>query len=483
MSFEFVKNHLLKIKIEKYILLLFFFGLPFGSFSQSYKNKKPVYKTRILFIFDASQSMMGKWEGNVMGTSGAYSKQAKINIARNLLVQMVDSMRDVKNLELALRVYGDRYYVPPQRCDDTRLAVPFGTANADKIIMTLKNIQPKGTTPIAHSLELAGDDFPPCEYCRNVIVLITDGIEACDGDPCSVSLELQKKGIILKPFVIGIGLDVNFKKTFECVGNYYDAADPERFKEVLGIVISQALNNTTMQVNLLDQAGNPTETNVNMTFYDNITGDIRYNFIHTINAKGNPDTLILSPMTTYKIKVHTIPPVESDTFSLVPGKHKVVGIDAPQGYLKIQSDVNLNKNLQVLIRKPGDCQTVNVQQVGTTEKYIVGKYDLEILTLPRIVTPDVEIKQSYTTTIKIPKPGIVTFMLPSLGYGSIYKRKGKDIEWVINLRTDQTNQNFTLLPGKYQIIYRAKNANASIYTIKKEFKVTSGSSIQVVLRN
>jgi len=476
-DFKLLRNK----NIEKTILFFFLLTFSLTGFSQS--NKKPVYKTRILFIFDASQSMMGKWEGNVMGTSGTYSKQAKIDIARNLLVQMVDSMRDVKNLELALRVYGDQYYVPPQRCDDTRLAVPFGSDNADKIMMTLKNIQPKGTTPIAHSLTLAGDDFPPCEFCRNVIVLITDGIEACDGDPCAASLELQKKGIILKPFVIGIGLDVNFKKTFECVGNYYDAADPERFKEVLGIVISQALNNTTMQVNLLDQAGNPTETNVNMTFYDNTTGDIRYNFIHTLNAKGNPDTLILSPMTIYKIKVHTIPSVESDTFSLVPGKHKIVGIDAPQGYLKIQTDDNLYKDLQVLVKKDGNCEIINVQQANTTEKYIVGKYDLEILTLPKIITPGVDIEQSHTTTVKIPKPGIVTIMLPSIGYGSIYKRKGKDIQWVTNLLTNQTNQSFTLLPGSYQVIYRAKNANASIYTIKKGFKITSGRSLQVVLKN
>lgn len=463
-------------------IYFFFTVLLFLAHTTFAQKNKQLYKTRILFIFDASQSMLGKWEGDVMGANGTFSKQPKINIARNFLIQMLDSMREVKNVELALRVYGHQYYVPPQRCDDSKLEVPFALNNADKIIMTLKNIQPKGTTPIAHSLALAGDDFPPCDFCRNVIVLITDGIEACDGDPCSVSLELQKKGIIVKPFVIGIGLDVNFKKTFECVGNYYDAANPERFKEVLGIVISQALNNTTMQVNLLDQAGNPTETNVNMTFYDNTTGRVCYNFVHTINAKGNPDTLIISPMTKYKIKVHTIPPVESDTFSLVPGKHKIVGIDAPQGFLKIQTDDNLYNNLDVIVKQSGQCEAVNVQFANTTEKYLVGKYDIEILTLPKIITHDVQIKQSYTTTIKIPKPGIVTFMLPTIGYGSIYRLNKKDMEWVVNLRTDLTNQNFTLLPGTYQVIYRAKNANQSVYTIKKQFKITSGSSISMTVR-
>src|SRR5690606_12091970 len=129
-----------------------------------------------------------------------------------------------------------------------------------------------GTTPIAQSLDRAATDFPPCENCRNVIILITDGIEACDGDPCAVSRQLQKKGIILKPFVIGIGLDESFKKSFECVGTYFDATNEETFQKVLGIVISQALQNTTAQVNLLDINNKPSETDVPITFYDRASG-------------------------------------------------------------------------------------------------------------------------------------------------------------------------------------------------------------------
>ncbi len=131
----------------------------------------------------------------------------------------------------------------------------------------------KGPLPIAHSLELGGGDFPAgCEDCRNIIILITDGVEACDGDACAVSLELQRKGIILKPFVIGIGIDENFRQTFNCIGRFYNAAQEEKFGEIMDVVISQALNATTAQVNLLDINGNPTETNVNLTFYDSSSG-------------------------------------------------------------------------------------------------------------------------------------------------------------------------------------------------------------------
>jgi len=451
-------------------LTIIFFALFWLGTSTAYPQMSGQKKTltRILFIFDASQSMLGKWE-----------KHNKIYVARKLLSRMVDSLRYVPNVQLALRVYGHQSYVPPQDCDDTKLEVPSGDNNADKIISVLRNLQPKGTTPIAHSLELAAEDFPDCDYCRNVIILITDGIEACDGDPCKVSLALQQEGIILKPFVIGIGLDENFKKTFECVGNYYDAKDEKRFEEVLGIVISQALNNTSMQVNLLDRNGNPTETNVPMIFYDEHKR-IKYSFVHTMNAKGNPDTLILSPMYKYKIKVNTIPPVYSDTFGLVPGKHKIVGIDAPQGYLKIEADKQLHKDLKVIIRKKAGAPTLNVQNANSTERYITGKYEIEILTLPRIIS-QVSILQSHTTTVKVPKPGILSVKFESPGYGAIYQNKDNDMIWVCNLDENNMFQNFTLQPGTYTVVYRARNVHETIMTIRKTVEIRSGATVSIRL--
>ncbi len=432
--------------------------------------QQPKQKTRILFIFDSSQSMLGKWEtGN------------KITIARKLLKQMVDSLNNVPNVELALRVYGHQSIVPPQDCSDTRLEVPFAKNNANKIKSVLDRIRPKGTTPIAHSLELAAQDFPKCDNCRNIIILITDGIEACDGDPCAVSQALQKKGIILKPFVIGIGLDIEFRKSFECVGQYYDAANEKRFKEVLGVVISQALNNTSCQINLLDQAGNPTETNVNMTFIDKANGKIKNNYIHTLNNRGVPDTIYLEPFITYKVKIHTIPPVYIDSLKLTPGKHSTFAVDAPQGYLTIKTNDINQKNVSVIVRKSKEMETLNVQKVNSTDKYIIGKYDVEILTLPRIKINNVEIKQSYTTTLNIPASGIATFAYSATGYGSVYLLKGETMEWVYNLKTNTRKESINLQPGTYKVVFRSKNANQTLFTKEKTFKVTSRGSILVRL--
>ena len=429
--------------------------------------------SRILFVFDASQSMMGYWQSD-----------RKINIARNVLIKMVDSLEKLDNVQMALRVYGHQFPVPPQNCNDTRLEVPFAKGNAPRIRQELRYLNPKGTTPIANSLQAAAQDFPQeCNDCRNIIILITDGIEACDGDPCAVSYELQKQGIILKPFVIGIGIDEGFRKTFDCIGNYYNAANEEKFSEVLGVVISQALNSTTAQVNLLDKSGLPTETNVNMTFFDHFSGKVKYNFIHTMNYRGVPDTLVLDHLVTYDLRVNTIPPVWVDSIKLPVGKHTVIAADCPQGTLLVKVDGDAQyRGVQFIVRQHNKMQTLNMQEINAEEKYIIGKYDIEIPVLPRIYVNNVVINQSTTTTITVPRPGIVNLLKSAPGYGSIYVRKStKNEEWVCNINNNIKNETIVLQPGVYRIVFRAMNAKQTLYTINKIVEVKSANAETVEL--
>ncbi|MEY4594431.1 MAG: hypothetical protein RIQ47_841, partial [Bacteroidota bacterium] len=233
----------------------------------------------------------------------------------------------------------------------------------------------------------------------------------------------------------------------------------------------------TLQVNLLDEQLQPTETNVNMTFYDRFTGEAKYNFIHTLNSKGNPDTLVIDPLPTYKIVVHTIPPVSKDSINLTPGKHTTIGIDAPQGYLNIKFDGPTEaRKTQAIVRLRNELNTLNVQSLNATEKYLTGKYDLEVLTLPRTYIQAVSIDQSKTTTVQLPRPGIITLVSNSVGFGSIYSTSTETLSWVCNLDENQTRETFTLQPGSYKVVYRPKNSRESIYTIEKEFRVISGES-------
>jgi Ca-activated chloride channel family protein len=425
-----------------------------------------------LFLLDASGSMFARME-----------RDTRINIAKRLLSNIVDSLQGAKNVELALRVYGHTSPPAKRDCKDTRLEVPFRINNHADIKKRIQSISPKGTTLIAYSLQQAAYDFPLEPNTRNVIILITDGIEECQGDPCAISEALQSKGVVLKPFIIGLGSTVDFQKAFECVGRYYDANTEEQFNTVLNMVVSQALNNTTAQVNLLDVYSKPTESNVNMTFYETEHNQMVYNYMHTINEKGNPDTILLDPLYKYKMVVHTIPPIVKDNISVTAGKHTIIGVDAAQGELLVRIDGVTNyDNLKFIVRPSNQNKTLHVQNANIKEKYLVGKYDLEVLTLPRMFFKDAAVDQNMVTTIQIPQPGKLNITYPIQNfYTDIYQVIRGELIWVHKLSVDVQRHNIIIQPGDYKLIYRGKGATRSNNTFIREFKINSGQATNITL--
>jgi len=449
----------------------FLTGLIFILFTSISFAQKELSTTRILFIFDASQSMFGHFSG-----------APKIDIAQKMLSAAIDSLKNVPNLELALRVYGNRSQIRPgfQDCEDTHLEVPFGPGNIPDIKNVLKSTYPKGTTPIAKSLEETINDFTPCSNCRNIVVLITDGLEACDGDPCAISRALMKNGIYLKPFVIGLGVLEEFKRNFYCIGNFYDAKDKGTFKTVLSLVLNEAINSTSVQVNLLDVNGKPVETNVDMTFYDQGTGELKYNFIHTMNFQDLPDTLSIDPSVKYRIVVHTIPSVEITEVALKPGQHNIVPIETPQGSVSLKVNGGRVNNLNFIVKEEEECEILNVQKVDQEVKYLVGTYDIEVLTVPRIKTT-IEVAQSKNTNIEIPAPGIVAVKVTTKGFGSIYVLEGDNQVLVYSIDPQFPSESVQLQPGNYKYVFRGEKANRAFYTVEKDFIIKSGKSVVITL--
>ncbi len=420
---------------------------------------------------DASKSMSGKWHG-----------ESKYTIARTILSQILDSLSVVGNVEVALRVYGHMKGFPPQNCNDTRLEVPFAKDNIDEIKYRLKQLSPKGTSPISSSLLKSKTDFTPCSNCRNIVVLITDGIEECGGDICEVSAALQKEGIFLKPFIIGIGHDTH--EAYDCAGNYYNAANKEQFTEVLNIIITKVLSKTSLQVNLLDQYNRPTETNVNMTFINKSSGKVAYNLVHTLNSKGLPDSLNIDHLPEYKVVINTIPPRVIDPVILTEGKHTTISTLCPQGSLivKLQGSSKADFNPAILVKAKNYNEILNIQYFNNNVKYISGKYDLDILTLPAIHLEGVEIVPDNQTNIKIENPGIATIQKSIRGYGSIYLLKGNNQILVINFGSiSNQTESLYLQPGRYLLVFRSKYVYQSVTTIEKEFVIKSEKTTRIKL--
>lgn len=325
------------------VIAFFIFTLVSGHITAQQVQQKIPEKTRILFLLDASGSMLASWK-----------QEYRIDVAKRILSNMVDSLRGNNDLELALRVYGHMFFRKSQNCTDSRLEVPFSPGNHDQIINKLNNIKPKGTTPIAYSLEQSANDFPEKEGFRNIIVLITDGLESCDGDPCAVSLALQQKGIFLKPFVIGIGgLKSDFDEEFSCIGKYYNAEDDVSFRKALQEAIETTMATTTATVELQGNIGSIKYSNVNVTFENNFTGTPAFDFIHYQDANKNPDTVEVDPVLSYNIIVHTLPSVLKRKVNIQPGQHNHLILKTPQGRLQItqKNTKSYQASVQVIMKK------------------------------------------------------------------------------------------------------------------------------------
>jgi len=437
----------------------------YSSIAQTKLQQRVPEKTRILFLFDGSGSMLEPW---------GKPNQIKINIAKSILTQIVDSLKQNDKLELALRIYGHRSPREANNCKDTWLEVPFKPKNHKLIIDKINEIKPKGVTPITYSLEQAAKDFPAGVGYRNIVILITDGIESCGGDLCATSRELQKKGVFLRPYIIGLGLRA--EKTLDCAGKYISAETPREFHEELNKAIQATFSKTTVSVELLDARNQSTESNVNVSFVNSLTGISMYDFVHYRDTQGRPDSVQIDPVVDYDFVVNTIPPVVKRNVTIEIGKHNVVRIPVPQGNLIVQQEGRKDNSLEVIVREKDKTDIIHTQRSNETVRYITGKYEVETLTLPRRKF-SVDIQANKNQNIYLPSPGIVNFNTISTGFGSLYEVNADGTQqWITNLDNRKSNFTLTMLPGRYKIVFRVRNAAGSKFTGFKVFDLASGET-------
>ncbi len=237
---------------------------------------------------------------------------------------------------------------------------------------------------------------------------------------------------------------------FECIGSYTDAESKAAFENVLTNILSKALLNTTVQINLNTTEAKPLETDVSMFLYEAGTTNLKYTFVHTLNRKGLPDTLVLDPSLKYDLQVATVPPVFKSHISIAPHTHNVIQVPAGQGQLKITSARSPEGTiLETRILETSSSKTLHVQQLGDIQKYLVGTYQLEILTLPRTYK-EIQSEQSKLTSIDVTPAGELVYQATKGIVGQLfYERNPGQWEWVIDLKYNQNSGKIKLQLGTY----------------------------------
>lgn len=168
---------------------------------------------KAIIVLDASGSMWGQIDG-----------KTKIEIARETLTQVLGTIPDT--LDLGLVAYGHR---EKGSCSDIEEIVKPGPGTHGAIEAAVKELNPKGKTPIADAVEQAAISLSYQEDKATVIV-ITDGIETCNADPCALASELEAAGIDFTAHVIGFGLTVEEGRKVACLaentgGRYLQASN------------------------------------------------------------------------------------------------------------------------------------------------------------------------------------------------------------------------------------------------------------------
>jgi Ca-activated chloride channel family protein len=166
-----------------------------------------------LLILDASYSMLRRLNTGM----------TRFAAARDVIDQTVDLFP--ADARIALRVFGSGAQTGRNDCRDTVLKVPFAPAatNAALIKLALAESHARGVTPIAFTLQQAAGDFHDSSISRT-IVLVSDGAEDCNGDPCGAAAALYAAGFVIN--TIGFGTSVQGSRQLQCIakatgGEYY----------------------------------------------------------------------------------------------------------------------------------------------------------------------------------------------------------------------------------------------------------------------
>ena len=258
------------------------------------RNGRPtmsINERAVEIVVDASRSMWGRMEG-----------QPKMIVAKEILQDVSDWFPG--ELNLALRAYGNASASELRNCADSQLLVAFGEDNREPIRAAIADLRPLGQTPLAYALNQVAHDFGELQGER-AVVLVTDGIESCGGDPVAAARTLSNQGIAIH--VIGFGLGNTADE---------DTASLDAIAQASGGRFLMAHSAEELKEALVGTVGTPFRVFSGSTVVAN-------------GALGSGEPILL-PDGEYRVQVNSSPPHEVQV-SLVAGESVTMTLEKEEG--------------------------------------------------------------------------------------------------------------------------------------------------------
>lgn len=186
----------------------------------------PAHADDAILVLDASGSMWGQIDG-----------KTKVEIARAVVGDLLGKIPAERRLGLV--AYGHRR---EGDCTDIEEIVPVGT-DRQAIRRAVDGLAFKGKTPLSDAVRYAAEKLKYKDD-KATIILVSDGAETCNVDPCALGRELEAAGVDFTVHVIGFGLASDIEAPgLKCLaeatgGRYFGARNAGELSAALGETVA-----------------------------------------------------------------------------------------------------------------------------------------------------------------------------------------------------------------------------------------------------
>ncbi|PWE18031.1 hypothetical protein DDZ18_05535 [Marinicauda salina] len=207
--------------------------------------ESPQERGRAILVIDASNSMWGRID-----------ERPKIEIAREAVSGLLDGWSD--DVDVGLMAYGHRR---EGDCSDIEMIAETGAPDRPELAEALAGLTPRGKTPMSAAVSMAAEQLAFEDRPASVI-LVSDGRETCNADPCAVAEALEARGVAFTAHVVGFDVaDPDTIAQLSCIaentgGRYVSADSAEELSQALAETGGAAAD-ATLRLRALEGEGGP----------------------------------------------------------------------------------------------------------------------------------------------------------------------------------------------------------------------------------
>jgi len=438
----------------------------------------------ILFIYDASGSM---WQ-QIDGTT-------KKELAQDVLTSTVSKLPE--NQPVGLVAYGHRR---KGDCADVETLVTSDNVSKQSVTAAIRGINPIGKTPLAASAKMVIDQLRTSGE-KATIILITDGIESCDGDLCAVIEAAKAEGIEFRMHIVGFGLQGADVQALRCAadageGQYYDAQNADDLTAGLEQATQTTVDDPASNFTVYTMRnGEPIDVTVRVFragTEELVASQRTYrDTAHLFLPEGNYD-IDAQPLVTSNLKPQRISGVQQPAAG---GGHQTVSFDAGKVAIMVY---NNDEGWDAVVRiypQGSNSSAAGGRTYGVEKEYELdpGTYDVEVEAMRMDGMSKVYRKEGLEVA------GNTTLEFEhrfASGQAMIGVKKGSElVDAVISIRDPQTNTQvggsrtytsassnpkaFTLNPGTYNVTINPLGKHAGP-KLTKQLVVKQDETVELI---